>query len=141
MKHSAATLMAIWCAATGTSPSRPMSSAVTMKRLPSMVTVTPIGSPVRSRPRIRAASGRLRRVRKPSNRRRSAKRDERRRYSAKTIACVHSMIADASPSPPAPISGNPNRPKVNTQPSGTSSSRPPKPSTIVGSVQCRPSLR
>jgi hypothetical protein len=41
MKHSADTLIAIWCAAAGTSPSRPISSAVAMNSPPSIVTVTP----------------------------------------------------------------------------------------------------
>ena len=47
MKHSADTLIAIWCAAAGTAPRRAISSAVTMNRLPSINTVTPMGRPVR----------------------------------------------------------------------------------------------
>ena len=49
MKHRLATLIAIWCAAASSPPSRPMSSAVTMNKLPSIITVTPIGRPVASR--------------------------------------------------------------------------------------------
>ena len=110
MKQMVATLMAIWCAATGTSPSRPINSAVTMNRLPSMVTVTPIGRPVRSRSRIDDQRGGSRRANRP----RSAKRRARRRYSANAIACSQNISAEAMPTPAAPISGNPSKPLVST---------------------------
>ena len=110
MKHSAATLMAIWCAAADTAPSRAISSAVTMNRLPSISTVMPIGRPVRSSCPIVALRGGS----KWLNSFRWAKRREFHRYSAKQLACTHIVIAEAVPSPAAPISGRPNLPKVST---------------------------
>ena len=57
MKHRLAMLIAIWCAATGTVPRRPISSAVTMNNPPSIATVTPIGRPLRSKATIGARFG------------------------------------------------------------------------------------
>jgi hypothetical protein len=71
----------------------------------------------------------------------AAKRLVRARYAVNASTCAHNMTAEAMPRPPAPSSGRPNSPNVSTQPSGNSNSRPPKPSTIVGRVQCMPSLR
>ena len=48
MNVTDAQLIAIWCAAAGTSPSRPTSSAVATNSEPSMKIDTPIGTPTRS---------------------------------------------------------------------------------------------
>ena len=57
MKHSWATLMAIWCALASTAPMRPISNAVTMNKPPSISTVIPMGRPVRSKSHIAAMRG------------------------------------------------------------------------------------
>ena len=114
MKHSVATLTAIWCAAADTPSSRPINSAAAMNKPPSISTVTPIGSPVASSSRIIGQCGRFARVKKPSNRRRSANRFERHSTTAKPSICSHSITAEASPRPAAPISGTPSLPNVST---------------------------
>ena len=137
MKHTEATLMAIWCAATAVAPMRAISSAVTMNRLPSMKIATPIGRPMRSSSAIGARCG----ASKRPNSCRSRKRGDRRRYSRKPRHCSHSTMLVARPSPVAPIVGSGPTPNISAQPSGVSSTSPPTPNTMVGGVQARPSLR
>ena len=110
MKHSVATFSATWWAAAGTSPSRPISSAVAANSPPSMVTVTPIGRPLRSSSRCAAQRGDSQRA----NSCRSAKRGLRHRYSANPSACTQNISAVAMPMPAAPSSGRPSRPLVST---------------------------
>ena len=110
MKQTLATVIAIWCAATSSAPSRPISKAVATNKPPSMKIATPIGSPSASRPRITGQSGRSKRA----NSCKSAKRRERRRKIAKPIACAHSTMAVAMPSPAAPRPGSGPAPNIRT---------------------------
>src|SRR3546814_15621146 len=68
-----------------------------MNSPPSISTVTPIGRPVASRPRIVAQCGRS----KCTNSSSGANRFERDRYAVNASTCTHSMIAEAMPRQPA----------------------------------------